>query len=225
VDIRLGRVLATLLPAPAVQIGGTVLVADVHLGKSEVFQRHGIPVPAAATTTTLERLGALVSGTRAAQLVVLGDLVHGALDAALVEAVAAWRSTLTCAVALVRGNHDRHAPSLPPRWRIDELSTGHRLGEIALHHDPADADPSGFSLAGHAHPGALLRSRRDAIRAPAFHLFPHVCILPAFGEFTGSVLLRRQAGDRLVAVVAGELIELPVPPRYRRARRSGILPA
>jgi hypothetical protein len=40
---------------------------------------------------------------------------------------------------------------------------------------------------------------------PCFHFGANVAILPAFGEFTGTALVRPVAGDR-VYVVAGERV-------------------
>ena len=54
----------------------TVLVTDLHLGKSDHFRAAGIPVPHATDGDTLGRLDALLRGVDAQRLVILGDLFH-----------------------------------------------------------------------------------------------------------------------------------------------------
>lgn len=56
---------------------GLLLLADVHLGKAEVFQAHGIPLPSDAGAGDLERLVNLARRLQPRLVVVLGDLIHG----------------------------------------------------------------------------------------------------------------------------------------------------
>jgi len=61
---------------PALEL---LLVADVHLGKSETFQAAGIPVPSTVNQGTLDRLQQLCSTYQPGRLVILGDLLHSKL--------------------------------------------------------------------------------------------------------------------------------------------------
>jgi len=55
----------------------TLLVADLHLGKAEVFQAHGVALPSDGDGASLNALLELSHRFHPAQVVVLGDLIHG----------------------------------------------------------------------------------------------------------------------------------------------------
>ena len=56
--------------------GRQLMVADLHLGKAEVFQAHGIPLPTDGDRGTLNPLLQLCHAWAPEQLIVLGDLIH-----------------------------------------------------------------------------------------------------------------------------------------------------
>ncbi|MDX1550111.1 MAG: metallophosphoesterase, partial [Lysobacter spongiicola] len=86
-----------------------LLVADLHLGKGDVFRRAGIALPRGGTSHDLERLARLVAATRAEELWVLGDLLHGPVhETAWQHAWRGWRAAhASLRVASLVGNHDR----------------------------------------------------------------------------------------------------------------------
>lgn len=177
---------------------GTTFVADVHLGKAEVFHRRGIPVPAGDLDADLARL-AIVAGTR---LVILGDLIHGPLAENVIDAVARWRQHVRVPMLLVRGNHDRH-DVLPASWHVEEVAEL-RDGPFAFRHHPEP--DAAYVWAGHLHPTVTLRGRADALRAPAFHIGERIGILPAFGSFTGGIALPCEPGDRVYAAIGSAVV-------------------
>ena len=71
--------------------GRELLIADLHLGKAEVFQAHGIPLPSDGDRGTLNPLLDLCARVQPKTLIILGDLVHGplGLTASLLETLAA----------------------------------------------------------------------------------------------------------------------------------------
>ena len=77
------------------------------------------------------------------------------------------------------------------------------LGPFLLTHEPLEeADGRGYNLAGHIHPGVLLRGKgRQAMRLPCFYFGQHGGILPAFGKFTGFMRLRPSKKDQVFVVV------------------------
>jgi len=182
----------------------TLVVADLHWGKLETFHAYGIPVPAGALEDDLSRLDAALARTGAERVLVLGDLVHGAVAAVVVDTVARWRARTRVPMVLVRGNHDRHVPTLPAGWDIDDHDGVLLEGGYAFAHAPAPT-PAAYTWAGHLHPMFRVRGRGDSLRLPCFHLGPEIGVLPAFGTFTGGVLARAARGDR-VFVVAGEAV-------------------
>src|SRR4029453_6370104 len=75
--------------------GGTLFVADVHLGKADAFPAGGGPLPRGSTQADRARPSSLRARPGAAPLVVLGDSRHAragrvpALDASFKS----WRAT------------------------------------------------------------------------------------------------------------------------------------
>ena len=179
----------------------TLLVADLHLGKEDVFGRRGIAIPHGPSEGNLDTLAALVAATAAERLCVLGDFMHDApregerwLDA-LGDFLDAHRAL---AVEVVAGNHDRVAgrARVDPRVRWIEGSV--HEGPFVLQHEPG-TDPRGYVLAGHVHPACRIGGGRrgDALRAPAFWFREHGAVLPAFGAFTGGETIRPARGERV----------------------------
>ena len=86
-----------------------LVIADLHLGKGDIFRRHGIAVPSGGTGGDLARLDALIARTGAAELWVLGDMLHG--DPAGSRWRAAWSAFRAAhrdlAIRVIAGNHDR----------------------------------------------------------------------------------------------------------------------
>jgi DNA ligase-associated metallophosphoesterase len=182
-----------------------LVVADLHWGKVETFHAHGIPVPAGVLGDDLDRLGRAIARTGASRVLVLGDLVHGPLRPAVVEAVSTWRHTHRTPMALIRGNHDRHAPTMPEAWNIEDIRGELREGPFLFTHVPAE-HPGAYTLAGHLHPTLRLRGRGDSLRLPCFFLGPRVGVLPAFSAFSGGVAVRPARGDRVWVVAEGAVV-------------------
>ena len=165
----------------------TLLLADLHLGKAETLQAHGLAVPSGTQADDLTRLGAAARETRAQAIVVLGDMVHAraGLTESVVQSFAAWRQTIDAELVLVRGNHDRVLAEAPPEWRLEIVPEALPLGNLLLRHHPDPAEGF-YVLAGHLHPVAKLgNGRGDALRLPCFSIGPDLGILPAFTTLAG----------------------------------------
>ena len=183
-----------------------LLVSDVHFGKGAVFRRAGIAVPSGDTDDDLARLDALIAEFTPERLVVLGDLVHGAATerSAWVERVRAWRQSHTgVEVTLVAGNHDRHfdVRSLG----IDVVPDRLDVAPFVLSHHP-HPQATGYTLAGHVHPGVVIRDGWRRHRLPAFVFDRDVGMLPAFGTLTGLHEVEACAGRQIIAVTPAGLV-------------------
>lgn len=184
----------------------TLMVADVHFGKGAVFRRAGIAVPSGDTDDDLQRLDVLIDAFAPARLVILGDLVHGAATerSAWVAGVRAWRSRHAAIdVILVAGNHDRHfdVASLGITVQPDRLV----MPPFVLAHHP-HANANGYVLAGHVHPGVVVRDGWRKHRLPAFVFDRDVGMLPAFGTLTGLQEIRTSPGRQLFAATPAGVI-------------------
>jgi DNA ligase-associated metallophosphoesterase len=206
---------ALWLPAEA-----TLVVADLHVGKEAAFRDAGLAVPGGILDETLGRLGRACEACRARRIVVAGDLVHSrrGLSEAVVARFAAWRAGVGAAIDLVRGNHDRHAPELPPEWRVGEAGGELRLGPLRIVHEPGDGDDA-FTIAGHLHPTVTLRSGVDRLTLPCFALTPRSLVMPAFTRFARGVPVASSPGSRFYAIAGDEVVE--VDPERASGRDSG----
>jgi DNA ligase-associated metallophosphoesterase len=214
-----GHTALHLLPEKAAWLPAarTLLVADPHFGKAAVFRARGIPVPRGSTGGSLQTLSMLIERLEAQQLVFLGDFMHAreSHSEGTLDTLARFRAAhASCAMTLVRGNHDSHAGDPPPTLNISIVDEPFIVGELALRHHP-EPEPDHYVLAGHLHPCIRLAAAGDAARLPCFWMGERVGVLPAFGEFTGMHPVRAAAADRIYAVTAERVFALP--PAQERA--------
>jgi len=184
----------------------TLLVSDVHFGKGAVFRRAGIAVPSGDTDDDLGRLDALFEAFQPERLLILGDLVHGAATArsGWVADVRAWRERHGAVdVTLIAGNHDRHfdVATLGIAVQPERLA----MPPFVLSHHP-HAHAEGYVLAGHVHPGVVVRDGWRKHRLPAFVFDRGVGMLPAFGTLTGLHEITGLPGREIFAVTPAGVI-------------------
>jgi DNA ligase-associated metallophosphoesterase len=210
VEIRGERILlhpdrALLWPARA-----TLVVADTHFGKDDIFRRAGIALPRGPAVNDLQRLTALITANACTRLVILGDFVHGATRAedSFLHAFRVWRQAhATLTLDVVVGNHDRResARNWQPLagWHAKPLLEP----PFVFAHEPA-AHSEGYVLAGHIHPVVTLRRKGGGGRVPVFWQRPDVLVLPSFGSFTGGAEVTAQPGDTLYAAAPERVVPL-----------------
>jgi len=182
-----------LLPARAVwwPAGRALVIADVHLGKDQVFRQSGVAIPAGVLEAELRALDRLLEMRPARRLLVLGDWVHAAPRAgdAWPGQVAAWRARhWRISITLVPGNHDRWLSPWLSDWDIGEAETSIEVNGLRLVHevDPDDAAVGrAAGMSGHLHPVVRVGRGAERMRLPAFARRGDHLILPAFGRFTG----------------------------------------
>lgn len=187
----------------------TLFVADFHLGKAASFRKAGIPMPSGTTTENVDRLEHCISVNGATQLVFLGDFLHSAQGRAekTLSRFGEWReSRKDLEIILVRGNHDDRAGDPPEAWNFRCVDPGELMAPFALVHDPKPVR-GGYALAGHIHPAVRLTGGPgESARLPCFWFGPRVGVLPSFGAFTGSAIVRPRKGDRVFVVADDEVI-------------------
>jgi DNA ligase-associated metallophosphoesterase len=203
-----------LLPERAVwwPAHSTLLIADLHFGKAATLRAHGIAVPRGSSSATLARLDALLAEHAVERVVFLGDFLHtrhSRSDATL-RALRTWREQRPdIALALVLGNHDRHAGRPPEDLRIEVIAESLPIGPFVLRHMPI-ADARGYVIAGHLHPAVRLHGAlHDSVQLPCFLFGADVAVLPAFGELTGTSLISVQPNQRVFACAGDRVLPLP----------------
>jgi uncharacterized protein len=212
-EVAVGGTSLTLLPERAAfrRDCRTLLVADAHFGKAAAFRTGGVPVPGGTTHDGIARLDALIERTAARRVVFLGDFLHAAegRTPGTLRQLAEWRARhADLEMMLVRGNHDRSAGDPPDELDIGCIDEPFVEAPLVLAHYPRPS-PLGFVVAGHLHPGVrLIGSGRQRARLPCFWFTDSVATLPAFGDFTGLATIEPAAGDRVIVIADGELLDL-----------------
>lgn len=180
-----------------------LLIADAHFGKASAYRSLGQPVPQGTTTANLQRLDRLLAAFPGAQVIFLGDFLHGPGSHAsgTLNALRAWRERHAgVALTLIRGNHDKRAGDPPGDLNIEVVTEPLLMGPFALQHEP-DAYASHHVLAGHVHPVYRLRGKgRQSLRLPCFLIGNQVSLLPAFGAFTGGYSVTQEEGSRIFVI-------------------------
>lgn len=178
-------------------------IADLHLGKDDVFRSAGIALPAGGTQADLSRLSELLEHTQATRLLVLGDFIHGTAGVARWrEAWRAFRSRHPIAVEVVLGNHDRGLDAAG----LDIEVIAERLleGPFRFSHEH-ETGGAGICVSGHVHP--VVRLPALGISFPVFHLQQGGLVLPAFSAMTGGWKIPPQ--DAWLACVHGHVMASP----------------
>lgn len=203
-----------LLPERAIywQEKGVLLVADLHLGKEATFRAAGIPLPDGPSDETLKRLSAVLHRTAAETLIILGDLFHGkGAIAAVSKTMNKWRhSHQGLIIELVAASHDRWSGVIPQEWEIEVHTHSLIVEPFILRHYP-EALEDGYVLAGHLHPGVVLKGRSpaDTLRLPCFSFGKNFGVLPPFGEFTGLTPLAPAPEDAIFVIGGSQVFALP----------------
>jgi DNA ligase-associated metallophosphoesterase len=198
-----------LLPEKAVfwMASRTLIVTDLHLGKSAAFRKAGIGVPESVTEADLERLRILLEFTGSRRLIILGDLLHSraGMQPAMLQSMNRWMAQhSSLETILVPGNHDRHC-ELPPSWNIRCEKNLWHCGPFYFCHEPI-AEADSYLMSGHIHPALVLRDKYGpSLRSPCFCFGKNGAILPAFGSFTGMGNIIPKPGDRIFAVGQGKV--------------------
>lgn len=195
---------------------GTLIVSDLHLGKSErIARRGGTMLPPYETLDTLSRLDAEIAATAARQVICLGDSFDDASTVqALPEAVIDWLTRLMAGRSWiwVEGNHDPGPVAL----------SGTHRSEIAM--DPLIlrhiAQPGARGeISGHFHPKARIGGRGRSVSRACFLADAARIVLPAFGTYTGGLycdapVLRDLMRPDALAILTGPVTRaIPMPGR------------
>lgn len=188
VDLEIAGQTIQLLPGYAAfwKDQKTLLIADLHLGRSGVFHSQSLALPEGADAADLARLSALIQQSGAERLFILGDLFHA--RAGMTEetraGLDAWLSAQSISVGLVEGNHDRRSRPYGLSESIDVFEEDLIEAPFRFAHEPSKADGL-YTMAGHLHPGMRLRDAAGCShRTKAFWRTEHFLVLPAFGALT-----------------------------------------
>jgi DNA ligase-associated metallophosphoesterase len=204
--------------------GRSLIVSDLHFGKTGHFRKAGIAVPQSVYREDLLRLLCQIQYFRPKQLLVVGDLFHSRENKEL-ELFLKWREDFPhLEIQLIEGNHD----ILHKDWYERAAITVHpgvlTKGPFSFVHDIEDAGGGDtYYFSGHIHPGIRLTGMgRQSLRFPCFYFGAMYAILPAFGGWTGTVSIDPEPEDHVFAILRGETNAAAARPRGSWAGPSSI---
>lgn len=187
-----------------------LVVADLHLGKAEHFQRHGIPIPSQTTGDTVGRLSETIASYSPRSIFLLGDIFHSSRGDGADTLDVLMDTFQGIDWKIFAGNHDRRylSRSSANSLVIEDSLTIEPF--VFSHGDRERITPKDrLSISGHIHPGITIRGRGGlSERVACFHLTRGSLVLPAFGDFTGTATISRSVGDRVFGVVGGGVVEI-----------------
>lgn len=194
----------------------TLIIADMHLGKTGHFRKSGIAVPQGIYKADLQRLMSQLYLYKADRLIIAGDLTHSTANKEL-DLFIKWRKDFSLLhIDLVKGNHD----ILADNWYADANIKIHswKLAEspcIFLHDIKAEKqlteeEKKLYRFTGHLHPGITIKGQgKQTLKFPCFYFTKKYCVLPAFSRFTGTFKVRPAKGETVFALVENSIIQLP----------------
>lgn len=186
-----------------------LIISDPHFGKTGHFRKEGINVPQQSFQGDLHRLFEVIQFFRPSKLLITGDLFHSAHNKEI-DHFFEWRGYAShLPVVLVKGNHDRFKDSFYESHNIEVHHDCLRLKGFNFTHEP-DVCPEGlYTFSGHIHPAVRIHGAgRQSLRLPCFSFGKDTAILPAFGNFTGTAILRPSDDDVIFAITRREVIPL-----------------
>lgn len=193
----------------------TLIVSDLHFGKSGHFRKEGIAIPQNVYKADLQRLIAQLYLFKADKLYIVGDMTHSKVNREL-GLFLRWRKDFpTLEIELIRGNHDILAES----WYKEAGITVHeqRLSSppFLFLHDPqlrkklSGEEQGLYSFTGHVHPGVSIKGKgKQFLTFPCFYFARDYCVLPAFSRFTGTFMVSPEFDETTFAIVENALVRM-----------------
>ncbi|MEO8768949.1 MAG: ligase-associated DNA damage response endonuclease PdeM [Ferruginibacter sp.] len=188
-----------------------LILSDLHLGKTGHFRKSGIAVPQTVLMEDMQRLFAQIQFYKPGKLIIVGDLFHSDANKEH-DLFLKWRNDLGhLPVHLVKGNHD----ILDKSWYQEAAITVHHdvlhIGNFSFMHDINDcaADEKNYCFSGHIHPAVRLHGAgRQSLQLACFYFGKKHAVLPAFGKFTGSFIVKPEKEDVVFGLVEESVIRL-----------------
>jgi len=183
-----------------------LIISDAHLGKADHFRKSGIAVPQQVNLTNLERLRQLITDFNPQRVIFLGDLFHSSINAAWEDFNNLINGYSNITFELVKGNHDILPQASYDSSILKIYEDQLILGPFLLTHIPREEKSELYNLAGHIHPGVVMKGKaKQYLKLPCYFFSDWQGIVPAFGDFTGLYKINAKGEDQ-VYVVSGERV-------------------
>jgi len=214
-----------LLPQKAVywEEQKTLILADLHLGKTGHFRKEGIPVPQGVYKDDLHRLFDIIRQYKPEQLLIAGDMFHSKMNKE-VDLFTRWRRDVEqLPIQLIKGNHDilhnEHYANADItvtdcKLHIDRFCFVHDINDAGVetplvNNEMRESTEAYYYFSGHIHPGVVLRTgNRQSICLPCYYFNAEYAVLPAFSAFTGVYPVSTKKKDNVFAIVKDSVMKV-----------------
>lgn len=184
-----------------------MILSDLHFGKTGHFRKAGIAVPQSVYREDLLRLLSLIQYFQPKQLLVVGDLFHSRENKEL-DLFLRWRDDFPdLGIRLALGNHDILRAGWYEKAGIVVNDGVFGIGVFGFVHDIEDVsedvvEERPYYFSGHLHPGIRINGMgKQSLQFPCFYFGSEYAILPAFGQFTGTVSIEPGAASNVFAIL------------------------
>lgn len=192
----------------------TLIIADMHLGKSGHFRKAGIAIPQSVYKADLQRLMSQLYLFKVNRLIIAGDLTHSTANKEL-DLFIKWRKDFSMLhIDLVKGNHDILEDSWYESANINIYNNKLREGDFLFIHDLSlqqeltEKEKQLYTFTGHMHPAFTIKGQgKQSLRFPCFYFAKNFCVLPAFSRFTGTYKVSPQKGETVFALVENNVMQ------------------
>jgi hypothetical protein len=214
------------LTEPALLIGKTLVVADLHIGiEYEIFQS-GITIPSQVEKLE-KRIDNLLKQTKANHLVILGDVKHQVPNISWQEykEIPKFLEHFSkIKVSIVKGNHDGQIQRLAPKGVDIYEPSGFKINDVLLTHGHAwpnkDDLNAKYLVMGHVHPAAefltenfrsvepcWLKCKVDNKKFEIKTKFKQGIIMPSFNHLIGGMAFNSKDFEPLGPLLKNEVLK------------------
>ncbi|GEM53581.1 DEAD/DEAH box helicase [Empedobacter brevis NBRC 14943 = ATCC 43319] len=163
----------------------TLVLSDLHLGKTAHFRKNGISLPSEIIENDLKRLSDLIIHFQPKRMIVVGDFVHAGKNSEF-NLFAEWKSQFSdLKIILIKGNHDLIAKEKLLDIGVTEVFEIYEEENFIFSHEKVELQEK-VVISGHLHPGIRMKTPVGRfVKFPCYIVSNFQLILPAFSSFTG----------------------------------------
>ena len=197
----------------------TLVVSDLHIGKTAYFRKKGIALPFSEKDKTIEnlkllieKLKILIEKQKPAVILFLGDLFHSFDESIIPQLEDCLSDFPEIQTILVKGNHDVFPERVYQNLKLTITETWY-YKNLMFSHEPMETIEEGkYNIAGHIHPAVRVTGKgRQSMRLPCFYFGISLAMMPAFGYFTGAKTIIPSKGEHVFVLGDGLIFPMHNP--------------
>ena len=167
----------------------TLVISDLHFGKSFSFAKVGNFLPPYDINETIEKIRKLIEKYSPKQIISLGDSFHESKTLKMIDKISIKKINKAfnqLDVIWIDGNHDENLKN--KKLIYGKFKKNHTFSSLTFTHIKSrKLENNLFEFSGHFHPKISFKHNKINYLCKCFVLGKNFCILPAFGSFTGGL--------------------------------------